>query len=321
MKLAFLDAATLGDDLDLSPFRALGELVIYGNTAPHEVAARVADCHVVVVNKIKLNQSNLENTETLRLICVAATGFDGIDLSYCRSRGIGVCNVVGYSTQSVAQVTLALTLSLVNHLTEYRRFVDSGDYLRAGLANRLEPVYHEMSSMTWGVVGLGNIGRRVADMARALGAHVIATRHRDLPDETYETVTVDELCRRADIISVHTPLNEGTRGLIDGRRLSMMKPGTVLVNVARGAVLDEGAVAKAVLDGHLGGFAADVYSIEPFGEDHPYRALMGRENVIFTPHMAWGAYEARERCMAEIRENIRVFFEGGIRNRVDLTHG
>lgn len=315
MKIVVLDAATLGADLDLSPLNDLGQVTIYGNTAPEEVASRIAGQEVIVSNKLRLHRDNLKNAKDLKLICLAATGYDCVDTAYCRERGIGVCNVPGYSTHSVAQLTVAMVLSLATHLQEYRSVVHSGDYTRSGVANCLVPVWHELYGKTWGVVGGGNIGQNVAKMAEALGCNVLMCRRK--PDSRYETVDIDTLCAKADIISVHVALTEQTRGMIGRAQIDKMKPDAIFINVARGAVADEAALAESVLENRLGGLGVDVYSVEPFGTDHPYNQLLTLPNVCLTPHMAWGALEARNRCMAEIAENIRVFQNGGSRNRVE----
>lgn len=314
MKIVLLDTATLGYDLDLSPITSLGDAVEYENTAPEQIAQRLRGANVAVLNKLKLNASNLSEAKDLKLICVAATGYDNIDTEYCRAHGIALCNVPGYSTDSVAQITLAMALSLASKLTEYNSFVHSGDYTASGVANKLTPVYHELSSMTWGIVGGGAIGSRVARVAEAMGCKVLVCRRK--PDNRYEQVDIDEICRRSDIISLHVPLTDQTRGMISRERIASMKPGAILINVARGAVTDEQALADAIETGHLGGLGIDVYSKEPFGTDHPFYRLLGRENVCLTPHMAWGSAESRARCVATMAENITRFFAGNAQNRI-----
>lgn len=318
LKIAVLDAGTLGDDLDLSPLSAGGahEVSVYRFTSPDEVAARTDGVDVAIVNKIKMNADTLGENPSLRLICIAATGFDNIDLDFCREKGIGVANVVGYSSNSVAQVTVAMALSLICRLSEYATFVADGSYSASGAANRLEPIYHEIAGLTWGVVGYGNIGRRVADAARALGCRVVYTRAHS--DGSPDCLPLDELCCVSDIISVHTPLSDSTRGMLSRERIASMKPSAIVINVARGAVTDEAALAEALLGGRLGGVGCDVYSVEPFGEAHPFRALAGHPLALLTPHMAWGSYEARVRCLGEIVLNIESFLAGGVRSRVEL---
>lgn len=316
MKIVFLDALTLGNDIDLSGFSELGEVVIYGGSTNAEVIERTRDCDVVVTNKLKLNESNLSLAHNLKLICVTATGFDNIDVNYAKSRGIGVCNVVGYSTSNVAQITVGMVLDLINRTDDYRASVKSGEYSARGVANVLSPTYHEIDGKTWGIVGFGNIGRRVARIADALGCRVLVNKREPISD--FECVDIDTLCKECDIITLHTPLNDGTRGLISSERIAGMKEGVILANVARGAVVDENAVANAFKSGKLGGFGCDVYSAEPFGKDHPYYEIKDMDNVILTPHMAWGSYEARLRLCNEVKENIIAFFKGDIKNRIDV---
>ena len=317
--IAVLDAATFGDDLDLSPLASIGNLTVHQLSPPDTLPERLAGADIAVLNKVKLGPRELAGASRLRLICVFATGFDNIDVGYCRSRGIAVCNVVGYSTSGVAQLTAATALSLVCRLREYTRYTADGTYSAGGSANILKPVFHELDGMTWGIAGYGNIGRRVGSIASALGCRVIAWRRNPTPEETASglCVGIDELCRESDIISVHLPLNDGTRGLFSRERIAMMKPGAVFINVARGAVADEQALADAVLSGHLGGLGADVYSTEPFRENHPFFAIRDLDNVILTPHMAWGAYESRLRCLDEVVLNINAFLSGERRSRVD----
>ncbi|MBQ9086597.1 MAG: hydroxyacid dehydrogenase [Clostridia bacterium] len=314
MKIVILDIATLGEDIVLDPIRQLGDTIEYGTTAPEEIAVRVRDAEVVIVNKLKLNESNLSEAKNLKLICVTATGYDNIDTDYCRKRGIALCNVPGYSTDSVAQLTLSVGLCLVNRLTSYREYVHSGAYSESGVANRLTPVYHELSSLTWGIVGGGAIGSRVAELASALGSRILVCRRQR--ESRYEQVDLEELCRRSDVISLHVPLSNTTRGMIGEKELSLMKPHTILINMARGAVTDEAAVARALEEGHLGGLGVDVYSKEPFDADHPFCRLFHRDNVCLTPHMAWGSSEARARCVKIIADNIAAFYEEKIFNRI-----
>lgn len=314
MKIVFLDAATIGGDVDLSLYEKYGELKVYNTTTQEEFADHVGDSDVIIINKLKVGRQNLPACKNVKLVCVTATGYDNIDTEYCKENGIAVCNVVGYSTQNVAQLTLAMVLSLFCHLTEYNRSVADGRYTRGGVANILTPVYHEIYGKTWGIVGYGNIGKQVGVVAKAMGCRVIV--YKRTPIEGEECVDIDTLCRESDIISVHTPLNDGTRGLISRERIASMKDGAILVNVARGAVCDEEALADAILQNKLGGVGIDVYSKEPFGEDHPMSKIAGLDNVILTPHMAWGSYEARQRCCEEIALNIESYLKGERRNRI-----
>lgn len=316
LKISILDAGTLGDDIDFSMFNVFGSVNIYDKTKQEDIAGRIEDADVIIVNKIKLNEANLDFADKLKLICVTATGFDNIDIDYCRKRGIAVCNVKGYSTDSVAQVTMAMALSLINKLPQYDTYVKNLSYTGSGVQNCVSPVFHEMSRLTWGVVGLGNIGKRVAKLAKAFGCNVLA--YKRTPDPEFECVTIEELCKEADIISVHLPLSEETYKLIDKQLISKMKKTAIVINVARGAVVDETELVKAIQEEKIGGLGIDVYSTEPMTQDSPYTQITDRNNVIFTPHMAWAAYESRVRCMEEIVKNIYSFFEGELCNRVDI---
>lgn len=317
MKISVLDASTLGADISYDSLEQLGKTIIFENTSPDEVSKNIADSDIVIVNKIKLNESNLVNASNLKLICVAATGFDNIDIAYCKSRGIGVCNVVGYSTNSVAQVTLAMVLSLSTRLPAYTNFVNSGEYTKSGIANKLTPVYHELAGKVWGIVGLGNIGKQVGNVAKAMGCRVISFKRT--PDREFPCCNLSYLFQHADIISIHLPLTEDTKGIISKELIDTMKPDAIIINVARGAVTDEAALADAILEHRIGGLGVDVYAEEPFSEMHPFQKILGHPNVCFTPHMAWGAYESRCRCLEEIVLNIKSYFDGETRNRLDIT--
>lgn len=315
MKIVFLDAATIGDDLTYESFAELGEVVVYPTTNEEEFETHVNGADVVVINKLKLNETNLPKAKCLKLICLAATGFDNVDLAYCRKVGIGVCNVIGYSTQSVAQLTLSMALSIYTHLGEYTDFVRSGEYTQNGIANRLTPVYHEIAGKTWGIVGYGNIGKQVARVAEAMGCRILV--YKRTPVEGVECVDFDTICQKSDILSLHVPLNDQTRNLLDADHIALLKEDAIVINVARGAVADEEALANAILANKIGGIGVDVYSKEPFGAEHPYNKIKHLPNVLLTPHMAWGGYETRVRLLAEIKENVISFFAGKQRCRVD----
>lgn len=317
MNIVILDAKTLGDDLEFSQFDKFGTVSVYPTTTEQQLNERIEDADIIIVNKIKLGANNLPNAKKLKLICVTATGYDNIDIEYCWRKEIAVCNVRGYSTDSVAQLTVSMALSLMTRVSEFDAYVKSGKYTRGGVQNHLKPYFNEISGKTWGIVGFGNIGQRVAYIARALGAKVIATPHKMRDEECF--VDLEELCESSDIISVHVPLTAETRGMIDKKHIDMMKDGVIFINVSRGAAANEDALAEAVESGKIGGLGIDVYAVEPMSADSLYNRILEKPNVIFTPHMAWGAYEARVRCMNEIFKNIDTFIMGGKRNRVDLN--
>jgi len=315
MRIAFLDAATLGNDLSMRDFEKFGTVRVYQGTAPSEVSKHIGDAEAVVVNKVKLNEQTLAGCNCLRLICITATGFDNVDLDYCRKKEIAVCNVVGYSTQCVAQLTVTMALSLMTHLEEYHEFVRNGSYTASGVANRLTPVFHEIYGKTWGIIGFGNIGGQVGTVAKALGCRVLVNKRTPVQD--WDCVDLETLCRDSDIISIHTPLNASTRGLVDRAHIAMMKQTAIVINVSRGAVTDEAALAEAVQNHRIGGLGADVYSVEPMPADHPFQAIKALPNVSLTPHMAWGGYETRVRLLFEVEQNIAAFLQGERRNRID----
>ena len=315
MKIAVLDTASLGEDVDLSPILDLGEASVYEYVAPEQIPEIVADAEVIVYNKTKLTAQVLAMAKKLKLACVTATGFDTVDTKYCREHGIGVCNVPGYSTDSVAQVTVALALDLATHLRDYRNFVHSGAYSAGNVANKLSPCWNELTGKTWGIVGGGNIGNRVAKIAQALGCRVIMYRRN--PDPEFDTVDLDTLCETADIISIHLALNDQTRGMVGEKQIRKMKKNAIVINVARGAVTDEEALAQAIEEDRIGGLGVDVYSVEPFGSAHPFSRILDRNNVCLTPHMAWGSVESRNRCIAKVAENIASFYRGESLNRVE----
>ena len=314
MNISILDASTLGDDLELSLFSELGSVTIYPQTSLEELKDHTKDADVLVLNKVKINEITLPDPGRVKRICIAATGFDNVSQSYCKKHGIALCNVKGYSTNSVAQVTVAMALSLSCHLPEYNGFVEDMSYTKSGIQNRLVPVYHELSGKKWGLVGCGGIGSKVAEVAKALGCEICVCKRT--PHNEYKNMDIDTLLKECDIISVHTPLNEETKNLINRERIFSMKKNAIFINVARGGVADEEALCEAIEKGAIAGLGIDVYSVEPFPENHPYTRIMHLPNVCLTPHMAWGAFESRHRCMEEIVLNIKAFINGEKRNRI-----
>ena len=317
MKIAVLDKATLGYDTRFDSISALGEVDFYNTTEENEISERCKETDVIIINKVKISEKTMSELPRLKLICVFATGYDNIDIAAARKRGIAVCNVPGYSTDSVAMFTVATVLSLATHLSEYSEYVKSGEYTSSGCANRIVPVYHEIKGKKWGIVGYGSIGRAVGRVATALGAEILA--FKSTPTNEVKCVDIDTLCCESDIITLHLPLNDKTKHLIDRRRIELMKRDVILVNAARGAVVNEVDVSKAIKESRIGAFGCDVYTTEPFSQEHPYYEIMNMKNVLLTPHAAWAAYEARERCVNTVSENIKAYFDGKIKNRVDIT--
>lgn len=317
MNIAILDRATLGDDTPINKLEKYGTLAVYEQTARNEIQGRIKNADVVIVNKIRLDRNVLKSAQNLKLICVFATGYDNIDVAAADEFGIAVCNVPKYSTDSVALYTVATVLSLYTSLLSYSKYVKSGLYTASGIPNKLTPVYHELREKTWGIVGCGSIGSAVARVAMSLGARVIVNKRT--PTEEFEWVDIDTLCRESDIITIHCPLNDESRELINAARICLMKPNVCIVNAARGAVVDERAICDAIKEKKIGSYGTDVYTEEPLAKTSPYQEIMGYENVILTPHCAWGSYESRERCLNIICSNIEAFIRGESLNRVDKT--
>lgn len=314
MKITVLDAATLGEDVTFEKWEALGELTVYQSTPASEVVPRLKDSDIAIINKVKMTDEVIKSLPKLKLICVTATGYDNISLSACKERGVALSNVKGYSTHSVAQVTMSLVLSLMTRLPEYCDSVKNGEYQKSGIENRLTPVFHELFGKTFGIVGLGNIGKQVARIAEAFGCNVLCFKRT--PDRNYHCVDLETLLKNSDIVTIHLPLNDQTEKIIGEKELSLMKPNAILVNVSRGAVTDEKAVAEALKNHTIGGFATDVYSVEPMENTSPLNEIKDFNNVLLTPHMAWGAYESRVRCINEIAENIAAYIKNDKRNRI-----
>ena len=316
MKIAVLDSDSLGRDLSLDALLALGDVSVYPSTSEEDTVKNISDADVVLINKVKITADVMNKCPRLRLICIFATGYDNVDISAARKHGIAVCNVPGYSTDSVALCTVATVLSLLTHLKEYNRYVTDGSYTKSGVPNRLEPVFHELSGKVWGIIGAGNIGRAVARVAEALGAEVIVNKRNPVPD--LSCVDIETLAAKSDIITIHCPLNDGSRGLINSKLIGLMKKDVIIVNEARGAVVVDEDIVEAIKQERIGAFGSDVYTSEPFSNEHPFFEIMTLDNVLLTPHFAWGAYESRMRCLQIVCNNIRSFFGGETLNRVDI---
>lgn len=308
MKIVFLDRMTMGD-ADLSPIAELGDLVCYESSTAEEALGRVGDCEVLMVNKVRVDGRLLDAAPALKLVCVTATGVNNIDLDAAASRGIEVRNAVGYSTSSVAQATFAHVLSLLVNAPYYDGYVKSGRYSSGSCFTHLEAPIYELEGRTFGIIGMGNIGSRVASIASAFGAKVIyystsGTSHCTL----YPSVSLRELLSTSDVVSIHSPLNEHTRNLIGREELSLMKPGSILVNAGRGGIVDEAALAEAVDSGRIAGAALDVFETEPLSQDSPLLHLKHPERFRFAPHTAWASYEARKRLVSIVAEHIKTTF-------------
>lgn len=304
LKIVYLDAATFGG-FSLEPIASLGELVCYPATTQEEALERVGDADVLIVNKVKVTEALLDAAPRLKLICEAATGVNNIDLEACARKGISVRNVVGYSTDSVAQLTFTQILRMLCNVERYDSYVKSGEYYRSGIFTEVSDPYVEIAGKTVGIIGMGAIGQAVARIAVAFGMKVIyhstsGTGHCTL----YPCVGLEELLRSSDVVSVHCPLTPATDALIGEAELAMMKPSAVIVNMARGGIIVEKALADALDAGLLAAAAVDVYSAEPIPPSHPYMTMAHPERIFLTPHVGWASREAIIRLIGEVAGNI-----------------
>lgn len=305
MKIVFLDAATVGSDISLAPIQELGQLVCYDTSDPQEALERVRDCEVLIVNKVKVTPGLIDAAPRLKLICEAATGVNNIDIEYAASKGIPVRNVAGYSTDSVVQTTFMHILALVGRSAYFDNSVKSGKYSRSGLFTDVSVPYCELAGKRMGIVGMGNIGTRVAKVADAFGMKVSYFSTSGTSHNTdYPSISLEKLMSESDIVSIHAPYNSRTAGLIGMEQLRMMKPSAVIVNMGRGGIVDEQALAEAVDNGWIAGAALDVFTSEPLPGDSPLMKAVHKDRLILSPHIAWASVEARERLVEKIAENI-----------------
>ena len=316
-KIVVLDSKTLGN-VNFDKLKEFGEVVLYEKTKAEEIEERVKDASIILTNKVVLNKDNLKNAEKLEIICETATGFNNIDTEYAKSKNIAVTNVAGYSTPTVAQHTFATLLHLYDKIGYYDEFVKSGEYSKSGMFTNLDKPFNDIEGKKWGIVGLGNIGKKVAKIAEAFGAEVVyySTSGKN-NNSDYKRVELDELLSESDIISIHSPLNTNTQGLFNYDNLKKMKKSAVLINMGRGPIVVEKDLAKAINENIIAGAGLDVFSVEPMLEDSPLLKIKNKEKIVMTPHIAWASIEARERLFNDLIENIKAFYRGEKRNRVE----
>lgn len=319
MKLVILERNSVGTDVDVSCFEKFGEVTCYPNTVAANTSERVKDADIILANKAPLNESTLKDAPNVKLICLLATGFDNVDLAYCKSRSIKVTNVVNYCTSTVAQHTLLLALALSEKIAFYDDYVKSGAYSAQDRFSNFDRTFYDLEGKTWGIIGMGTIGRRVAGLAQAFGCRVIfysASGKSTCTD--YERVEFDTLLQESDILSLHCPLSDRTRGLINKDALSKMKETAILVNVARGPVVDTQALYDALVTDRIAGAGLDVLEQEPMAKDNPLARIKDSSKLIITPHMAWASLESRTRLVDAVVKNIEAFLAGENRNVVNL---
>ena len=308
MKLVFLDTKTIGEDIDLSAYDALGEVVKYGFSTLEEIPERVKDADVLIVNKIAINEQTIGNAKNLKLVCVTATGTNNLDKEYLKKRGIAWRNVAGYSTESVTQHTFALLFYLLEKIRYYDDYVKDEKYINDTVFTHFAEHFNEVNGKTWGIIGLGTIGRRVADIAKAFGARVIYYSASGSPaQEGYEQVDFETLLTTSDIVSVHAPLNEYTKDLMNREAFAKMKKTAIFLNLGRGPIVVEQDLYEALETGEIAASGLDVLCEEPMSETNPLAKIKDSKKLIITPHIAWASVEARNRLMQIIVEQIREF--------------
>jgi len=319
MKIVALERNSAGTDISVDCWNELGEVTCYPNTVTEqEVQERIKDADVIIANKAPMNERTLKDAPNVKLICELATGFDNCDLAYCKSRGIKVTNVVDYSTAMVAQHTFTLALTLSQKLPHYDNYVKSGAYAAQDRFSNFDIPFLELEGKTWGIVGMGNIGKRVAKIATAFGCKVIfhsVTGKSTCTD--YPQVDKDTLLTESDFLSLHCPLSDLSRNYIDKEALQKMKKTAILINVARGPVVNNTDLYEALVAGEIQAAGLDVIEKEPITTENPLSKLQDSNQLIITPHLAWASVEARTRCVEGVYLNIQAFLRGENRNVVN----
>lgn len=319
MKIVVLERNSVGTDIPVD-YSALGEVTCYPNTVTiEEVKERIKDADIVVSNKAPMKAEALAEAHNVKLICEFATGYDNVDIAYCRERGIKVANVVDYSTDMVAQHTFTLALALLQKLFHYDNYVKSGAYSAQDRFSNFDIPFYELAGKTWGIVGMGNIGKKVAKIATAFGCKVIFHSITGKSSCTeYPQVDKETLLKECDFLSLHCPLSDLSRDFIDADALKKMKKSAILINVARGPVVNNKDLYEALLAGEIAAAGLDVLEKEPLEVSNPLSQLKDSNQIIITPHLAWASVEARNRCVSETAENIKAFMRGEDRNIVNM---
>jgi glycerate dehydrogenase len=307
MKIVLLDAITFGDT-KLDCFDTFGDVSVYQKTTAEETNERIVNAAVVVTNKVVITKEHMQNAKDLKLICVAATGTNNVDLGAAKELGIEVKNVAGYSTDSVVQHTFSMLFYLVGHSRYYDEVTKSAAYSKSGVFTDVSHPFFEIKGKKWGIIGLGEIGRGVANVAKAFGAEVCYYSTSGVNrNEEFQRTTLEKMLQECDIITIHAPLNEKTKNLLDYDKLSTCKEGAVVLNLGRGGIIDEDAVAKLVDEKNIS-FGLDVFTKEPLDENSPLLHVQNKERLYLTPHIAWTSIEAREKLIHSVCENIKSSF-------------
>ena len=307
-ELVFLDKSTVGEVPNLARLGDFGNLTLHETTSPEEVMERIKDAEIIITNKVVISKAVIDNAPNLKLICIAATGMNNVDLEYAAARRIPVKNVAGYSTNSVAQSTFSMILYLLGHIRYYDDYVRSGKYATSPVFTHMGPPFSELNGKTFGIIGLGAIGKKVAGIAAAFGARIIyySTSGKN-NNSDYQRVELDELLTQSDFVSIHAPLNENTRDLLDLDRLKKMKPSSILINAGRGGIVNEAALVEALNQNLISGAGLDVLEKEPISVSSPLLKINNRDQLLVMPHIAWASVEARTQLIDGIYKNISDF--------------
>jgi len=310
-KIVFLDAETIGKVDNMKLLSKLGKFDIYDSTEPEQVVERSQGKEIVIVNKVMMSAQVMKQLPNLKLICVAATGVNNVDLHYAENNGIRIKNVTGYSTDSVAQLTFTMLLYLVNKPYYYDKYVKSGAYSRSDSFTHHREQFWELKGKRLGIIGLGTIGRQVARIAESFGMEVVfySTTGRN-NHISYKRFELDDLLKSSDVVSIHAPLNNQTKDLITYSKIKLMRPCAILLNLGRGGIINEKDLARALNDNLIGAAGIDVMENEPINSDNPMLKLYDKEKILITPHMAWASKESRELLVEKIARNIEVYQKG-----------
>lgn len=317
MKIALLERQSLGEQADLSPLKRLGEVQTYATTSAEELPDRLHDVDIAVSNKIPIDATGLAKANRLKLICLSATGTDSVDLSATQAKGIAVANITNYSTDAVAQQTMALALGLLTNLVGFDRFVKTGGYTDNYSGDYYRNTIHEIAGHQWGIIGTGHIGQKVAQLATAFGAQVsYFSPTGNTTHNNYQAKSLEQLLTTSDIVSVHTKYSKLTADLLAKPQFKLMKPTAMLLNVSRGRVINENDLAWALNTGQIAAAGLDVTRHEPMQADDALLQIQDSRKLIITPHIGWASVEARQRAVDEIGLNIAAFQRGEQRNIV-----
>lgn len=310
--IVFLDTETIGKVDNIKMLSKLGELEMFESTNPNQVVERCLSKEIVIINKVNMTAEIIKQLPDLKLICIAATGTDNVDLDHAEKNGIQVKNVSGYSTDSVAQLTFTMLLYLVNKPSYYDSYVKSGAYSRSGSFTHHSEPFWELKGKRLGIIGLGTIGRQVARIAEAFGMEVVfySTTGRN-NHISYKRFELDDLLKSSDVISIHAPLNENTRDLITYEKIKLMRPCAIILNLGRGGIINEAGLARALNDNVISAAGIDVMEQEPINRDNPLLKLYDKEKILITPHMAWASKESRELLVEKISRNISLYQKEG----------